>query len=68
MCDELRFSASQYLSLSISFPRSIYYPLIVVYFDGSGLVPKVDRRQRNSSLYTISMKVDAVLSFAWIQR
>ena len=54
--------------LSWLFPRYIYASLIVVYYDGAGVVPKGSRKQRKASLSTIEMQVDIVLAFAWIQR
>ena len=42
--------------------------LIVVYFAGAGVVPKVNLRQRKSILSTISIQFDAVVAFAWFQR
>ena len=55
---------SQDSSRDGSFPRSIAASLTVVYSAGAGVVPNVNLRQRNSSLSTIAMHVDAVVLFA----
>ena len=68
MCGELRFSVSQYSSLSRFFSRSIAYQIIVVYSDVAGVVPTGNQRQRKASLSTIAIQFDAVVAFAWIQR
>ena len=64
LCGELRFSVSQHSSLSRLFPRYISTSLIVVYSDGAGVVPKVNRRQIKAILFTIVMQVDNVVAFA----
>ena len=66
LCGELGLSVSQYSSLSRSFPRSIAALLIFVHYDGVGVVPKGNRRQRKASLSIIAMQVDVVVVFAWI--
>ena len=42
--------------------------LIVVYFAGAGVVPKVNLRQRKSILSTIEIQVELVLYFTYIRR
>ena len=66
LCGEFISSVSQYLFRSISFPRSIYALLIVVYSDGAGVVPKGNHRQIKVISSTIAMQVDAVIEFSWI--
>ena len=68
MCGELKFSVSQYSYRGILFTSSIATSLIVLYSDGTGVVPKVNRKQRKDSLSTIDMQVGAVLVFVWIRR
>ena len=68
MCGEFRFSVSQYSSLGRLLPRPISAFLIVIHSVGSGVVPKSNSRQRQASLSTISMQVNAVVAFAWIRR
>ena len=68
LCGELRFSVSQYSSLSRFFSRYTAYQIIVVYSDVAGVVPKGNQRKIKASLSTIAMKFDAVVAFAWIQR
>ena len=50
------------------FPRSIAALRTVVYSAGAGVVPKGNRRQKNSSSSTISIQVHAVVAFACIRR
>ena len=64
MCGELIFSVSQYLSLSRLFPTSIDAFLVVVHSSGAGVVPKGKCIHRKAGLYTVSMQVDGVVSFA----
>ena len=68
MCGELRLSAYQDLSLSISLPGYIDDFLTVVYSASVGVVPKGNLRQIRDSFSTIAMQVDAVVAFAWIRR
>ena len=49
-------------------PRSISASLIVVYSAGAGVVPKYKHSNRKASLSTTTMKVYAVIEFAWIWR
>ena len=67
-CDEFRSSVSQDSSRSRSFPRHISASLTVVYSAGASVVPKGNLSQRKASSSTIVMHVDAVVSFACIQR
>ena len=68
MCGELRFYVSQCFFLSRSFPRSIATSLIVVYCSGAGVVSKGNCMQIKASLSNISIQVDTVVVFTWIQR
>ena len=66
-CGEFISSVYQDLSRSRSFPRYIASSIIAVYSTGTGVVPKVNLRQRKSSSSTIAMHVAAVIAFACIQ-
>ena len=48
------------------FTRYISASLTVVYYSGTGVVPKSNCRQRNSNLSNIFMQVDMVVVFVWI--
>ena len=68
ICGELILSVSQYSSLSRSFHKSIAALLIVVYSAVAGVVLKGNHLQRQTSLSTFSIQVNAVVAFAWIWR
>ena len=68
LCGEFISYVPQYSSRSRLFPSSITASLTVVCSTGVGVVPKGDRRQRKFILYTISIQVEAVVSFSCIQR
>ena len=65
---ELISVVSHESSLSRSLPRSIYTLLVVLYYSGVGVVPKVSDRQRKAGLSTILIQVDVVLALIWIRR
>ena len=67
-CGEFRSSVSQDSSRSRLLPRSISASLTVVYSSVAGVVPKDNLSQRNTSLLTIAMYVDAVVAFACIRQ
>ena len=54
----MRISSSRYISAS----------LMVVYYDGAGVVPKLKCKQRKANLPTFAMNVDAICVFAWMRR
>ena len=68
MCGDLRSSVSQDSSRSRSFPRYIVDLLIDVYYYGTGVVPKDNRRQRKSNSSIIAVHVDIVVAFSFIWR
>ena len=67
-CGELRLSVSQDSFCSRSFPRSIATSLTDIYSAGAGVVPTGNISQKNSSLSTIKIHVDAVVVFTCMQR
>ena len=67
-CGDFRSSVSQDSSRSRSLPRSIDDSLTILYYAGTGVVPKGNPRQRKVRSSTIEMHVNAVVTFACIRR
>ena len=51
-----------------SLPRSIAASLMVVYYSGTGVVPKGIHSQIMASFTTIAMHVNATCAFMWTRR
>ena len=64
---ELKYVVSHYLSLIWSILRAIAALIIVVFSDGTSVVPKDGHRQRKASVSNIVMQVNVVLKFVWIR-
>ena len=64
MCGGLRLSVSQDSSLSRCFPSSIAAFLTVLFYSGTGVVPKGNHRQIKAIILTIDMQVDVVVAFS----
>ena len=63
-----RSSVSQDSSRSRWLPRSISASITVISSASTGVVPKVNLRQREASFSNIAMHVDSVVAFACIRR
>ena len=47
------------------FPRSVSASLMMVYYDGAGVLPKGRRRQKKAGFPTIVIHVSAICAFLW---